>query len=206
MAGFEIGGRKLKVSQAMSSHGPGGGGGGGGGAAAAMPPLFPPLMGVAGGHFPGFMPGVVPGFMPGAAPAAPVNLNAIAAAAAAALGPTAAAAAAAFAPPPPAPAAGAGAPSSIVAIRNMVTAEEVDDPDLPGEIREEAERHGAVASVAVRATAAGGGATVFVRYASPAAAGAAVPKLDRRFFGGRVTAAGLYPEAAFAAGDFERPL
>ena len=87
----------------------------------------------------------------------------------------------------------------------MVGAEEAADPELPGEIKDECAKYGAVEAVKVHLVGGGGEqqeVSVFVLFAEPAAAEAARAALNGRFFGGRTVRSALYDHGRFLAGDF----
>jgi poly(U)-binding-splicing factor PUF60 len=226
MNGFEVAGRKLRVNVATSTHMPGGGGGGGGAAAGSVP--LPPelagrgMLGALGYAMPQQQQQVQQ------LPQQGLNLAALAAQAAAAVtggGMGAAPPLPQVAPPlppqqPPLPAApyggygggaapvGGGSRSRVLILLNMVGPEEAGDPSLPGEVAEECSKYGPVdgVRVALRPAATPGGPPevgVFVAFRAPDGALAGVQGLDRRFFGGRVTVARLYPEPSFFGGDFQ---
>ena len=107
-------------------------------------------------------------------------------------------------PPPPAADVGAGTFSScVVAIQNMATAADLADPDLEGDILGEAAKCGPVAGLRFVRQGPGADArvVVFVVYTAPAHAALAVSRLGGRYFGSQVTAATLFPQARFDAGD-----
>ena len=118
-------------------------------------------------------------------------------------------------PPPPPPSASyaaassaAAAPSRVMVLLNMVGPEEAGDPSLPGEVAEECAKYGPVEVVRVAVRPGPHGTQevgVFAAFRTPAGAAAAVVGLHNRYFGGRVTTARPYSEAAFYAGDLQQP-
>lgn len=113
--------------------------------------------------------------------------------------------------PPPPPAADAGVAgthlSCVVAIQNMATAADLADPDLEADILGEAGKCGPVAALRFARQGPGADArvVVFVVYTAPAHAALAVSRLGGRYFGAQVTAATLFPQARFDAGDLALP-
>jgi len=93
--------------------------------------------------------------------------------------------------------------SRIIAIRNMVTAEEADDPELPDEIKEEAEKAGPVLKVHIYKHHDQTNVTVFIIYTNVQDAQSGIQKLDKRYFGGKVTSAVYYPEELYNQSQFE---
>ena len=134
-----------------------------------------------------------------------------------------AAAAAAPAPPPPAAAAAAAAAplasSRVLQLTNMLTAEDLEDPeehaDIMADIRAECEREGgAVASVIIprvddlqssarRPPSVNAIGLCFVEFKESAAAAKAKDALHGRTFGENVVAVQFYPEDKFAAGELD---
>jgi hypothetical protein len=111
--------------------------------------------------------------------------------------------------PPTAPLPGAaagGAPSRVVAINNMATAADLADPELEGDILGEASKCGTVTALKfIRHPTDGNRVTVFIAFSTPDQAAIASARLDKRYFGGQVTATSLFPQARFDAGDYYVP-
>jgi len=107
-----------------------------------------------------------------------------------------------------APAAPHGAHSRVMLLLEMVGPEEVHDPSLPGEVTDECSKYGPVEAVrvALRRSPATGAPEVgvFVAFRSYEGCAAGMAALDRRYFGGRITSARAYPEAAFYGGDLQQ--
>lgn len=88
----------------------------------------------------------------------------------------------------------------LIAIRGMVTPDEAADAELPAEIEEEATKYGQVTNINI--VPHDGIVTVFIAFASHEQAQAGVRGMDKRYFGGRTTQAMIYPEQAYAQGQF----
>jgi hypothetical protein len=103
---------------------------------------------------------------------------------------------------------GGGGGSRVMVLLEMVGPDEVNDPALPGEVAEECSKYGPVEGVrvALRRSATTGAPEVgvFVAFRTVEGAAAGMVALDRRYFGGRITAARPYPESAFYAGDLQQ--
>lgn len=87
----------------------------------------------------------------------------------------------------------------VVVLENLLPPGVPADADLPGEVRDECSRYGAVAAVVPHADDASGAVAVFVRFGALAAAETAVQRLNGRYFGGRVIAASLVSDLALIA-------
>ena len=87
----------------------------------------------------------------------------------------------------------------VVVLENLLPPGVAADAELPGEVRDECSRYGAVAGVVAHADGAGGSVRVFVRFGALAAAETAVQHLNGRYFGGRVIAASLVSDLSLIA-------
>jgi RNA recognition motif-containing protein len=85
--------------------------------------------------------------------------------------------------------------STTVVLDNMLGPGELADAELEREVAEECAKLGPVLGVA--AAMAGSQVRMYVRFTAPAAALAALAKLNNRWFGGRVIAAKLVPNTEF---------
>lgn len=94
----------------------------------------------------------------------------------------------------------------VVVLRNMVGPEDVDDPDLKGEVGEECSKNGQVETVVIAEIKNQDGSTaevkIFVAFGSPDAASKCVSVMDKRWFGGKQIQAAIYDTALFDAGDY----
>ncbi|KAI6217483.1 Poly(U)-binding-splicing factor PUF60 [Aphelenchoides fujianensis] len=85
--------------------------------------------------------------------------------------------------------------STVILLKNMVDIDEVDD-DLEGEVREECEE------VTIVKEESANEVRIFVRFADPTQAEAAVKVNEGRFFGGRTISAKIYDQVLFEHDDF----
>ncbi|KAJ3296584.1 Poly(U)-binding-splicing factor puf60 [Rhizoclosmatium sp. JEL0117] len=76
-------------------------------------------------------------------------------------------------------------PSCVLVLKNMVSSEELGDPDLEGEIRDECSKYGQVERVDIVTQGGDGLAEVVVRFSTMQDAEKARVALDGRFFAGR---------------------
>ncbi|KAH8915018.1 hypothetical protein BT69DRAFT_1357087 [Atractiella rhizophila] len=100
-----------------------------------------------------------------------------------------------------------GEPSRIVLLSNMVEPDQIDD-DLPGEIAEEAGKHGIVERCFIYTLPTYGNVEdavrVFVVFSGMAGAYMSLKQFDGRFFGGRVVKARFYSEKDFFSARYDR--
>jgi poly(U)-binding-splicing factor PUF60 len=86
-------------------------------------------------------------------------------------------------------------------LRNMVSVEETNDPELEGEILEECTKYGKVEQVKI-VVMDKESVRIFVLYEDHEGANKAKMSLDTRFFGGRVISGVLYDHDVFLAGNY----
>eukprot|EP01028_Stygiella_incarcerata_P003397 TRINITY_DN1675_c0_g1_i1.p1 TRINITY_DN1675_c0_g1~~TRINITY_DN1675_c0_g1_i1.p1 ORF type:complete len:390 (+),score=110.42 TRINITY_DN1675_c0_g1_i1:445-1614(+) len=91
-------------------------------------------------------------------------------------------------------------PTRVVLLRNMVTAEEVDET-LEDDITSECEKYGTIDTVRI-CKIDDETVRIFVAFTEVRSAVAAQLKLDRRFFAGRTVQATFYPIEKFMEGDY----
>ena len=181
MDGFELCNRKLKVSTASVSGA--GGGSGGGDSAAALG--ITAAAGYSVASLTAQAKALVAGSSGGAASAAAGGASG--AASTASVG-------------------GGAQQGSLICMRNMIGASDVDD-DFNGEVREECEQFGAVDRVHVFVDPLPArdedAVKVFIKFATHEAAAAAQRSLHQRWFGGRVVQCEFFDEFKFARGDYQ---
>lgn len=96
--------------------------------------------------------------------------------------------------------------STVVVLRNMVSAEEVDE-ELHGEVTSECSNYGTVNKVIIYKEKQGDDegseviVKIFVSFQAPPEAEKAIKALNGRYFGGRVVTAEVYDEEKFEAND-----
>eukprot|EP00736_Rhodelphis_marinus_P005695 Rmarinus@m.1825 len=96
--------------------------------------------------------------------------------------------------------------SKVICMREMVTLEELEDPeeyeDIVEDIREELSKYGAVCQVVVPKPGESGCGKVFVEFSNNQEAQVAQEALAGRRFSNRTVEANFYPESAFANKDY----